>query len=421
MVTERGLAFTAIDFETACAQRSSVCAVGAVKVRDGQVISRFSSLVQPPTGLDSFHPRNIDIHGITQEHVMDAPKWDEAFGDLMTFVSDDELVAHNAAFDRSVMQAACSMFDLDWPQNPWHDTMRLARSHLTLASYSLPFVSQALGLEEFTHHDALADAEQAALIAVTLAQKSGSSDLREVTRAVLKANTKNGAGSRAAGDFSALGDMSTLVGAVVAFTGKLVTNTRKEAIALVNHLGGLGQDSVTQETTILVTGDFDPTTFRPGAKFSSKLEKAMKLVEKGQALEILTEIDFLALADLSREELVRATREQRALSRGSDWLPAYVVEQARNVDSSLSYKQWMRAVLRNPAGRANHGDLCVRCEEPIDGDSTFWLHSERHVCGPYCGESLKRVAKTAWRSADITVPNAPTAEDFRVWRASRAT
>ncbi|MDN5601114.1 MAG: hypothetical protein L0G52_11330, partial [Brachybacterium sp.] len=100
-------------------------------------------------------------------------------------------------------------------------------------------------------------------------------------------------------------------------------HTREEAHALVEYFGGVCQASVTKKTTILVSGDLDPRTFRPGATLSRKLQKAMDLAETGQRIEIWTEQDLHERIAVGREELEAATRAQRAASR-SGWLPDYV-------------------------------------------------------------------------------------------------
>lgn len=65
----------AIDFETANAKRSSVCAVGIALVEGKEIVQRSSWLVRPPE-LD-FDPYNIYIHGITEDDVRDKPEFNQ--------------------------------------------------------------------------------------------------------------------------------------------------------------------------------------------------------------------------------------------------------------------------------------------------------------------------------------------------------
>lgn len=64
------LDFTAVDFATASSQPGSVCAVGLVKVRDGQVTAKSGGLVRPPGGLGEFTEYQTSLHGITAEMVV---------------------------------------------------------------------------------------------------------------------------------------------------------------------------------------------------------------------------------------------------------------------------------------------------------------------------------------------------------------
>jgi len=402
--------FTAIDVETANSSRASVCAVGLTKVRDGQVVETASWLVAPPEGHDVFLPRNVAIHRITAELVADAPSWNAVFPQMMEFVGADALVAHNAPFDRSVVHQACSAYDLDWPESTWIDTLSFARRMLTLGSYSLPFVAQALGLAETVHHEASEDALQAAQILIALCAKAGVSTLAE-----LHAGTQIGArtprtGSsagpaRATGDFSGLVATDVLAGEKVVFTGTLMLSSRAEAQALVTHFGGTAQAGVTKATTILVSGELDPSSLRPGVELSRKLEKAMLLAAGGQTIEIWTEDDFHRRLDVGRDELEAATREQRVLSNPG-WLPSYVIDQARALDGASTYQAWLRAALRHPAGRASGDDMCIRCGGVFE-DDVYWMLLERRVCSGDCNEALKRKAKNEWSKLGIARPEAP--------------
>lgn len=121
------LGFTAIDFETANASRASACAVGLAKVPDDAVVDSASWLIAPPLGLENFASRNVAIHGISPGMVVNAPTWERVFPEVMSSVGSDDLVAHNAPFDRSVFQQVCSIFDLDGPDAGWYDTLPIAR------------------------------------------------------------------------------------------------------------------------------------------------------------------------------------------------------------------------------------------------------------------------------------------------------
>ncbi|WP_200174436.1 exonuclease domain-containing protein [Tomitella cavernea] len=399
-----GLSFTAIDFETANGSRASACSVGLAKVRDGEVVDTASLLIAPPSGHDSFLPRNVAIHGITSDAVSDALQWVDVFPQIMTFVGDDDLVAHNVAFDRSVLEKSCSLAEIDWPENPWYCTLAMSKSLLTLASYRLDVVSRYLKLSEFAHHEAEADAVQAARLVMALGAQSGEVSLAGLSKRTPPTPPRStNAGTQQ--DYSALVESKVLTGERIVFTGTLGTLKRAEAISLVTEAGAEVHKSVTKTTTLLVAGDFDPSRLRPGMELSRKLEKARRYAEAGQSLEILTEAELLSRIDVGRDEIERATRERRAAAN-SGWLPGYVIEQARVLDSTMDYNSWLRAALRHPDGRATTGTACIRCSSPVA--DAYWLFAERYVCSADCNEALKGKAKRMWRKEGVSRPEAPS-------------
>ncbi|MGL4344431.1 MAG: BRCT domain-containing protein, partial [Cellulosilyticaceae bacterium] len=69
--------------------------------------------------------------------------------------------------------------------------------------------------------------------------------------------------------------------------------TRPQAIRIVEDLGAIYTPSVTRKTNLVVTGMKDPHTLTP-EQMSTKLRRAMVLIDKGQAIDFLTEDSFLA-------------------------------------------------------------------------------------------------------------------------------
>lgn len=174
------LDFTAIDFETANSSLASACSVGLVKVRDGQVVDRIGWLIQPPAPHDHFVDWNIRIHGITPQMVLGASGWAAQLADLVAFVGEDALVAHNAGFDMGVIKAACAATEVAIPANPYFCSLQLARVTYKLESYRLPAVAAAVGFADFPHHDAVADAEACAAIVLDAAAVHGAINVAEL-------------------------------------------------------------------------------------------------------------------------------------------------------------------------------------------------------------------------------------------------
>lgn len=174
--------FTAIDFETANSHPSSACAVGLVRVRDGAVVDRAEWLIRPPSGHSEFLPFNIKIHGITPAMVEEARDWGEQLEELRDFIGDDVAVAHNAAFDMGVIRAACFETVTPTPRLKYLCSVLVSRKTYDIPSHRLPLSAEAAGYGEFSHHEALADAEACAAIIVDAARRHEAADVTALAK-----------------------------------------------------------------------------------------------------------------------------------------------------------------------------------------------------------------------------------------------
>ena len=155
--------FAAIDFETANNQRSSVCSVGIVVVRNGKVVDEFYSLIQPSP---NYYTRwTTDIHGLTRIDTDDAPSFPEVWAQIEPLIKGLPLVAHNSPFDEGCLRAAFQRYGMDYPEYPFHCTLRASRRQLrSLPDHKLDTVAWACGFDLTNHHNAIADAEAASFI-----------------------------------------------------------------------------------------------------------------------------------------------------------------------------------------------------------------------------------------------------------------
>ncbi|KQP71735.1 MULTISPECIES: 3'-5' exonuclease [Microbacterium] len=178
------LDFTAIDFETANSSNASACAVGLVRVRDGEIVDRTGWLIRPPAGHDVFFELNVRIHGIRPEDVVDAAPWSRQLADIVAFTGDDILVAHNAGFDMAVLKRACDATGDECPPYRYACSLQVARRVYRLESYRLPFVAAEAGFADFPHHNATADAMACAHVMIDAARRVGAGDIDALTEAV---------------------------------------------------------------------------------------------------------------------------------------------------------------------------------------------------------------------------------------------
>lgn len=178
------LDFTAIDFETANSSPASACSVGLVRVRAGEVVATTGWLIQPPAGHDEFQDWNVRIHGIRPQDVRTAATWSEQFDRLCSFAGADVLVAHNAGFDLNVLRRASEVTGEECPPYRSLCSLQVARKTYELDSYRLPVAAAAAGFEEFSHHDALADARACAQIVIDAARRANVSDVDSLAKAL---------------------------------------------------------------------------------------------------------------------------------------------------------------------------------------------------------------------------------------------
>ena len=188
------LNFTAIDFETANGSPASPCAVGLVKVVDGKVVDSWATLMQPPMGHSYFHPGNIGVHGIRESDTWDSPTTPAAFADMLDWINGDVLVAHNAAFDMGVIRATLEVIGRPIPALEYACSLSIARQTYKKEggvpeNHRLSTMAEFIGIQDFNHHDALADADACARLVLHAANRHDADDLAallKATKQVLK-------------------------------------------------------------------------------------------------------------------------------------------------------------------------------------------------------------------------------------------
>ncbi len=120
--------FAAIDFETANQQRTSVCSVGIVIVRDGEIADSYYSLIKPEPEYYSYW--NTRVHGLTLEDTMNADVFPKVWAEIAPKIEGLPLVAHNAPFDEGCLKAVFQMYQMEYPGYEFHCTCRASRRKL---------------------------------------------------------------------------------------------------------------------------------------------------------------------------------------------------------------------------------------------------------------------------------------------------
>lgn len=156
--------FAAIDFETANSERSSVCSVGVVIVRNNEIVDSFYSLINPEPNYYNYWCTKV--HGLTNRNTDDAPVFPEVWKQIAPLIEGLPLVAHNSPFDKSCLKAVFRVYQMDYPDYKFYDTLSTARRTMKgLENHQLHTVAAVCGYQLDNHHHALADAEACAWIA----------------------------------------------------------------------------------------------------------------------------------------------------------------------------------------------------------------------------------------------------------------
>lgn len=158
--------FVAIDFETANGRRSSVCSVGIVIVRGGEITDKFYSLIKPTPNFYNYWTTRI--HGLTRLDTDGQPTFPEVWAQIEDKIKGLPLVAHNRPFDEGCLKAVFAEYGMTYPNYEFYCTLAASRRCLRLPSHKLHVSAAACGYDLTNHHHALADAEACAAIALKI-------------------------------------------------------------------------------------------------------------------------------------------------------------------------------------------------------------------------------------------------------------
>ncbi|MDO4720306.1 MAG: PolC-type DNA polymerase III [Peptostreptococcaceae bacterium] len=155
--------FVVFDIETTGFSNRSdeITEIGAVKIRKGEIVDKFSSLVNPKRPI----PFKVqELTGITEEMVRDEKTIEEVLPGFLEFVGEAVMVAHNSSFDMGFIRAKSERLGLSFV-NSDIDTLTLSRLLLPeLKRHKLNLIAAHMGIRLENHHRAVDDAAATAEI-----------------------------------------------------------------------------------------------------------------------------------------------------------------------------------------------------------------------------------------------------------------
>lgn len=291
--------YTVVDVETTGydPRFDALIEIAAIKMREGKEVARYETLVNPERPIGDFIEK---LTGLTSEELDTAPVIADCLPDLVDFVQDDIIVAHNANFDINFLYDALVECGYTPLKNDFVDTLRISRIvRPELEHHRLQDLAEVYGIPQPVAHRSLADCQTTVAVLAALAQDAD--EKRVDFNTIKKSSSGNHAsGSKVAGIVAASPNdakpWNPLYKKQCVFTGKLEALTRKEAAQLVVNLGGFCGDNVTKKTNFLVMGSNEYNPQVVDGK-SNKQKKAEALILKGADLQVLSEAVFLEMLE----------------------------------------------------------------------------------------------------------------------------
>ncbi|MCX7746865.1 MAG: PolC-type DNA polymerase III [Clostridia bacterium] len=174
--------FVVLDIETTGlnAEKDKITEIGAVKIKNGKIIGKFSSFVNPEIPIPSMI---VKLTGITNEMVQDSPTIEPVLLELLEFINGATVVAHNAPFDLGFIRHNAKKIG-EHIHCPVVDTLQLCRRLFPdLGRYRLNIVANHLGIKLENHHRAIDDSKATAEIFIKcleLLKEKGVSTINEI-------------------------------------------------------------------------------------------------------------------------------------------------------------------------------------------------------------------------------------------------
>jgi len=148
--------YTVLDIETTGLSYSGheIIELGALRVRDDEIVEEFSSLVKPCVLINSF---TTQLTGITNELLSGAPGIADILPAFINFISDDVVLGHNVKFDIGFIRHNCKKYLNRDFNNEYADTMQLVKEFCKLKNHSLESAAKHYKIDAAGHHRALFD------------------------------------------------------------------------------------------------------------------------------------------------------------------------------------------------------------------------------------------------------------------------
>jgi len=150
--------FVVIDVETTglSPKKDRICEISMVAVKNFEIVSEFSSLINPNVDIPA---EAFNIHGIDNSMVERSPNFEDIADTIMDFISESVLVGHNIEFDFAFLSNEMRKIGYDIENFILIDTLTLSRKLYLIENYKLKTVADHLNINTDRYHRAQNDVE----------------------------------------------------------------------------------------------------------------------------------------------------------------------------------------------------------------------------------------------------------------------
>lgn len=288
--------YLSFDVETPNRKNDRISQIGLLLIQNGNIVENHSTLINPETYFEGI---NTEITGLDASKVSHAPTLIKYWPSVKDLFENYVVIAHNAAFDLTVLYKALVSYGIEFPKIKYVCTYNEAMNKFPeLKKFSLNALAEHFNISLENHHNAGADAKVCSLIFEEMKSQNFTFIPEE-----FKASVKS---SQIAEDSKieepkaetvqlpyVMPEESSLTGIRCVLTGIFTMISKSELTEYIESQGGKVTGSVSGVTNYLIVGTNPEPAWKHGG-YGSKIEKAMKLISEGnKKLHFVKEEDFI--------------------------------------------------------------------------------------------------------------------------------
>lgn len=281
--------YTMLDIETTglSPYRDRITELGGVKVRNGQIVDQYTTLVKFPKNnrVPAFITK---LNGITEEQIVnEGMPAEQAIKEFREFIGDDVIIGYNVNFDLNFLYDLSQKYKLPLLNNDYVDVLRLARTYYPHERHNrLLDCMKRAGISETEEHHGLADSLDTIKVYNDFNEHYTESLLEKARNTIKNVDLT---GEKLGPD--QLGWYNPVQNKQIVLSGHLHMDV-DEARKMVDNMSGQNAQKVDENTNYLIMGDHD--FFR---KDNEDLNEARLLIKDGAPIKRLSESFFLSMLD----------------------------------------------------------------------------------------------------------------------------